>query len=98
MANLCLITVYSLLIDNRKRPLMRTVSIFKNGTNQAIRFPKEMEFSGVSELEITKIGDRLILQPVRPSWLSFATCERASDDFMIDREEIIVDEDRVSFD
>lgn len=77
---------------------MRTVSIFKNGTNQAIRFPKEMEFSGVSVLEITKIGDRLILQPVRPSWLSFATCERASDDFMIDREEIIVDEERVPFD
>ena len=77
---------------------MRTVSIFKNGTNQAIRFPKEMEFSGVSELEITKIGDRLILQSVRPSWLSFATCERASDDFMIDREEIIVDEERVPFD
>lgn len=77
---------------------MRTVSIFKNGTNQAIRFPKEMEFRGVSELEITKIGDRLILQPVRPSWLSFATCERASDDFMIDREEIIVDEERVPFD
>lgn len=77
---------------------MRTVSIFKNGTNQAIRFPKEMEFRGVSELEITKIGDRLILQPARPSWLSFATCERASDDFMIDREEIIVDEERVPFD
>jgi len=51
-----------------------------------------------SEFEITKIGDRLILQPVRPSWLSFATCERASDDFMIDREEIIVDEERVPFD
>lgn len=77
---------------------MRTVSIFKNGTNQAIRFPKEMEFSGVSELEITKIGDRLILQPVRPSWLSFAACDRASDDFMIDREEIFVDDERVSFD
>ena len=77
---------------------MRTVSIFKNGTNQAIRFPKEMEFRGVSELEITKIGDRLILQPARPSWLSFATCERASDDFMIDRAEIIVEEERVPFD
>ena len=71
---------------------MRTVSIFKNGTNQAIRFPKEMEFSGVSELEITKIGDRLILQPVRPSWLSFATCERASDDFMIDQDTSVINE------
>lgn len=98
MANICLLTVYSLLIDDRKKRFMRTVSIFKNGTNQAIRFPKEMEFSGVSELEIMKIGDRLILQPVRPSWLSFATCERASDDFMVDREDIVTDDGRVSFD
>lgn len=77
---------------------MRTVSIFKNGANQAIRFPKEMEFSGVSELEITKQGDRIILQPVRPSWLSFANCEKADDDFMKHREDIISDEGRVSFD
>lgn len=77
---------------------MRTVSIFKNGANQAIRFPKELEFSGVSQLEITKQGDRIILQPVRPSWLSFANCEKADNDFMKDREDIISDEGRVSFD
>ena len=76
---------------------MRTVSIFKNGANQAIRFPKELEFSGVSQLEITKQGDRIILQPVRPSWLSFANCEKADNDFMKDREDIISDEGRVSF-
>jgi len=76
---------------------MRTVSIFKNGANQAIRFPKEMEFSGVSELEITKQGDRIILQPVRPSWLSLANCEKADNDFMNAREDIISDEGRVSF-
>jgi len=29
---------------------MRTVSIFKNGKNQAIRLPKDMEFNGLSEL------------------------------------------------
>ena len=29
---------------------MRTVSIFRNNRNQAIRLPKEFEFEGVTEL------------------------------------------------
>lgn len=28
---------------------MRTVSIFKNGNNRAIRLPRELDFEGVSE-------------------------------------------------
>ena len=47
---------------------MRTVSIFMNNRNQAVRIPKDMEFQGVSELEIRREGDTLILRPVRPSW------------------------------
>ena len=31
---------------------MRTVSIFRNGKNQAVRLPKDMEFEGITELEI----------------------------------------------
>jgi antitoxin VapB len=75
---------------------MRTVSIFKIGANQAIRFPIEFEFDGVSELEITKQGDRIILEPARPSWLSFAHYEKADPDFMKNREDIIPDERRGS--
>lgn len=30
---------------------MRTVSIFKNGNNRAIRLPRDLDFEGVSELE-----------------------------------------------
>lgn len=29
---------------------MRTVSIFKNGNNRAIRLPRDLDFEGVSEL------------------------------------------------
>lgn len=29
---------------------MRTVSIFKNGTNRAILLPRDLDFEGVSEL------------------------------------------------
>lgn len=35
---------------------MRTVSIFKNGNNRAIRLPRDLDFEGVSELEIVREG------------------------------------------
>lgn len=76
---------------------MRTVSIFTNGNNQAVRLPKDMEFAGIKELEIIKDGDRLILQPIRPTWMSFAELEKADDDFMHDRENIVTDEGRIKF-
>ena len=76
---------------------MRTVSIFKNGRNQAIRLPKDMEFDGVSELEIIKEGDNVILKPVRPDWLSFNRQEMADSDFMTERESVITDEGRFEF-
>lgn len=47
---------------------MRTVSIFKNGTNRAILLPRDLDFEGVSELEIVREGDSIILRPVRPTW------------------------------
>lgn len=54
---------------------MRTVSIFKNGNNRAIRLPRDLDFEGVSELEIVREGDSIILRPVRPTWGSFAQFE-----------------------
>ncbi len=47
---------------------MRTVSIFKNGNNRAIRLPRDLDFEGVRELEIIREGDSIILRPVRPTW------------------------------
>lgn len=68
---------------------MRTVALFKNGRNQAIRLPKEFEFQGVSELEITREGDALVLRPARKSWVSFATVDKADSDFLIEREDVV---------
>lgn len=59
---------------------MRTVSIFKNGNNRAIRLPRDLDFEGVSELEIVREGDSIILRPVRPTWGSFAQLEKADPD------------------
>lgn len=73
---------------------MRTVSIFTNGNNQAVRIPKDMEFSNLKELEIFRAGDALILRPTRPDWLSFAELEQADDDFLLERPDVISDEGR----
>ncbi len=40
----------------------RTVSLFRNGRNQAIRIPVEFELPG-DEATIRKEGDRLIIEP-----------------------------------
>ena len=74
---------------------MRTVSIFKNGNNRAIRLPRDLDFEGVSELEIVREGDSIILRPVRPTWGSFAgLLEKADPDFMAEREDVVSDEGR----
>ena len=73
---------------------MRTVSIFKNGNNRAIRLPRDLDFDGVSELEIVREGDSIILRPVRPTWGSFAQLDRADPDFMAEREDVVSDEGR----
>ena len=68
---------------------MRTVSVFKNGNNRAIRLPRDMDFEGVNELEIVREGDTLILRPVKPTWSSFLQEEKADADFMEERDEIV---------
>ena len=42
----------------------RTVRLFRNGRNQAVRIPREWEFEGEEAL-LYRDGDRLILEPVR---------------------------------
>ncbi len=73
---------------------MRTVSIFKNGNNRAIRLPRDLDFEGVNELEIIREGDSLILRPIKPSWVSFREQEKADADFMTERANIFSDEER----
>lgn len=42
----------------------RTVSLFRNGRNQAVRIPVEFELPG-DEAEMHKEGDKLIIEPKR---------------------------------
>ena len=42
----------------------RHASLFRNGSNQAVRIPSEFELEG-TEVLMRKDGDRLILTPIR---------------------------------
>lgn len=47
----------------------RRVRLFRNNRNQAIRIPVEFELPG-SEAVISRDGDRLVIEPVRPKGLA----------------------------
>ncbi|QGJ44098.1 AbrB/MazE/SpoVT family DNA-binding domain-containing protein (plasmid) [Citrobacter freundii] len=72
---------------------MRKVSVFTNGSNRAIRIPRDMDFEGVSELAISREGDTITLKPVRPSWSSLKDVEKADSDFLVERNSVIEDKD-----
>lgn len=46
-------------------PAVRHAKLFRNGRNQALRIPREMELPGNDAL-IRKDGRRLIVEPVAP--------------------------------
>lgn len=55
---------------------VRRVRIFKNGSNQAIRIPRELELDA-GEATIRKEGKRLVIEPVeRPSLLELLSTWR----------------------
>ncbi len=63
-------------------PRTRTVRLFKNGRNQAVRIPVEFELPGDTAL-MHREGNRLVIEPVRKTgllaWL--ATLEPIDDEF-----------------
>ncbi|MCW6598702.1 type II toxin-antitoxin system VapB family antitoxin [Yersinia ruckeri] len=69
---------------------MRTVSIFINGNNRAVRIPKDLDFDEtVTELQITKEGDTITLKPIRPTWGSFFEEVEADPEIAVDRTPLI---------
>jgi len=65
------------------------VAIFMNRSNQAVRIPREMSYDGASELEVRRVGDVIMMRPVRPSWQSFFDLPAADDGFMAERPDVI---------
>ncbi len=59
----------------------RTARIFLNNRSQAVRLPKEFQFS-TSEVFIRKEGDDVILSPRPTNWSAFVSGPFASEEFM----------------
>ncbi|MCY3875073.1 MAG: type II toxin-antitoxin system VapB family antitoxin [Rhodobacteraceae bacterium] len=73
-----------------------TAKLFTNGRSQAVRIPKDLAFEGINEVSVRKVGNKLILEPVRKTWTSFAQEEAADPEFMADRVELL-ETGRVTF-
>jgi antitoxin VapB len=53
------------LADSPVQNTGRTVSLFRNGANQAVRIPKEFELPG-KQATMRRVGNRLIIDLVEP--------------------------------
>ncbi len=76
---------------------MNTAKLFQNGRSQAVRLPKEFQFSG-EEVFIQKHGDAVLLIPHEKAWEVFMEGLLSfSDDFMKDGRDQGVNQERESF-
>ena len=76
----------------------RKVRLFRSGRSQAVRIPREFEFSE-NEIVICKDGDRLILEPVEKHknlLALLATLEPIDDEFP-EIDDPIADDDDIKF-
>ncbi len=73
---------------------MQTAKLFINGRSQAVRLPKEYQFSG-NDVIIQKVGDAVILVPHEKSWEVFLHgLNSFTDDFMQDGRNQGIDQKR----
>ena len=79
-------------------PDVRIASLFQNRRNQAVRIPREFEFTGVKTVEIERKGEELLIRPAkrqRKTWTSLIGAPKL--DFVLEREPLF-DEDRLTRD
>jgi antitoxin VapB len=73
-------------------PMQRTAKVFMNNRSQAVRLPKEFQFS-TSEVFIRRQGDEVVLSPRPQDWSAyFASDAVASEEFMEGVEDLPVQE------
>lgn len=67
---------------------MIKTKLFKSNQSQAVRLSKAVAFpEGVSDVEITVIGDSRVITPANKMWDSWFDSPAATEDFMVDREQ-----------
>jgi antitoxin VapB len=72
--------------------MQKTARVFMNNRSQAVRLPKEFQFS-TSEVFIRRQGDEIVLSPRPQDWSAYlAEASVASDEFMEGIEDLPVQE------
>ena len=72
--------------------MQRTAKVFMNNRSQAVRLPKEFQFS-TTEVFIRKQGDEVILSARPKDWSAYLASDAvASDEFMREVEDLPVQE------
>lgn len=71
--------------------MQRVAKVFMNNRSQAVRLPKEFQFS-TSEVYIRKSGDDVILSPRPKDWSTLLEGPTASEEFMDNVEKLPVQE------
>lgn len=72
--------------------MRRTAKVFMTNRSQAVRLPKEFQFS-TAEVLIRKVGDDVILSPHPRDWKAYlSSAPVASDSFMAGVEQLTVQE------
>ena len=76
---------------------MQTAKLFQNGRSQAVRLPKEYQFSG-DDVFIQRHGDAVLLIPHEKAWEVFLEgLNGFSDDFMKEGRDQGMDKKREEF-
>lgn len=72
--------------------MTRTAKVFMTNRSQAVRLPKDFQFA-TNEVLIRKVGEDVILSPRPRDWKSYLeTAPAASDAFMVEVEDLPVQE------
>ena len=72
--------------------MSRTAKVFMTNRSQAVRLPKEFQFT-TDEVAIRKVGEDVILSPRRRDWKTYLdSAPVASDAFMVGVEDLPVQE------
>lgn len=71
--------------------MQRVAKVFMNNRSQAVRLPKEFQFT-TTEVYIRKIGDDVILSPRPKDWSALLEGPPASEEFMQEVEKLPIQE------
>ncbi|MCW7550416.1 antitoxin [Photorhabdus sp. APURE] len=72
---------------------MAQTTIFKSNRSQAVRLPKVVAFpEDVKRVDVVAVGRTRIITPAGESWDSWFDGPSVTDDFMVEREQPLVQE------